>query len=82
MILCGPPLLLVLAMLARSGELLIVAFLVTILGLAINSLLSLGLLLLWFTSVTNVSRAKPLLMAWAGVLTDVVILWLMPPLAK
>ena len=83
--LCAPPSLLALAFIGRSSELLIVGFLATILALLINSLLSLGLLVLSFTGVAKVGRRKPIMLVsllCAGVVTDVVILWLMPPLAK
>lgn len=81
--LCAPPFLLAVALVGRSAELLIVGFVATIVALAINALLSIGLLVLWFTGV--LTRGKPIILMsllWAGVATDVVILRLMPPLAK
>lgn len=83
--LCTPPSLLALAFIGRSSELLIVGFLATIVALLINSLLSLGVLVIWFIGVEKVARSKPIrLMSLlcAGLITDVVMLWLMPPLAK
>ena len=83
--LCTPPSLLALALIGRSAELLIVGFLATIVTLLINSVLSLGLLVLWFTGDEKVARGRPLMLMsllGAGFVTDVVILWLMPPLAK
>ena len=83
--LCTPPSLLVLAFIGRSSELLIVGFLATIVALLINSVLSLGILVLWFMGVEKVVRGKPIMLMsllCAGLVTDVVMLWLMPPLAK
>ena len=83
--LCTPPSLLALAFIGRSSELLIVGFLATIVALLINSLLSLGVLVLWFMGVEKVAQSKPIMLMsllGAGLVTDVVILWLMPPLAK
>lgn len=83
--LCAPPSLLALAFIGRSSDLLIVGFLATILALLIDSMLSLGLVVLWFTGVAKVARGKFIMLVSllsAGVATDVVILWLMPPLAK
>jgi hypothetical protein len=83
--LCTPPSLLALAFIGRSSELLIVGFLATIVALLINSLLSLGVLVLWFMGVEKVARGKPIMLMsllCAGLVTDVVMLWLMPPLAK
>ena len=81
--LCAPPFLFAFAVVGRSAELLIVSFMATIVMLSINALLSIGLLVLWFTGV--LTRGKPLILTallWAGVATDVLILRLMPPLAK
>ena len=83
--LCAPPSLLVLALIGRSVELLILGFLTTILALLINSVLLVVLFLLWFTGVEKVKARKLILwmsLLCAGVVTNVVILWLMPPLAK
>ena len=83
--LCAPHSLLVLALIGRSFELLFVGFLITIVALLINSLLSLILFVLWFTGVEKVKNRKlSMLMSMLGVgfVTNVVILWLMPPLAK
>ena len=83
--LCAPPSLLLLALILRSFELLFVGFLATIVALLINSLLSLGLSVLWFVGVEKVARGKPsllMLLLCAGLITNIVILWLMPPLAK
>ncbi len=81
--LCLPPSLLVLALIGKSSELLILGFLATVVALVINLFLSLGLLVVWFTGVETVTPGKPIrLMLCAGVVSDVVILWLMPPLAK
>jgi hypothetical protein len=81
----APPSLLVLALIGRSFGLLFVGFLVTIVALLINSLLSLFLFVLWFTGVEKVKYRKlSMLMSLLGVgiVTNIVILWLMPPLAK
>lgn len=83
--LCTPPSLLALAFFGRSSALLIVGFLATIIALLINSLLSLGVLVLWFMGIEKVARGKPIMLMsllCAGLVTDVVVLWLMPPLAK
>jgi hypothetical protein len=83
--LCGPPSLLVLALIVRSSLLLIVGFLATIVTLLINSLLLVSLLVLWSIGVERVALSKPIKLIsvlGAGVVADVVILWLMPPLAK
>ena len=82
---CTPPSLLALAFIGRSSELLIVGFLATIVALLINSLLSLGVLVLWFMGVEKVARGKPIMLMsllCAGLVSDVVMLWLMPSLAK
>jgi hypothetical protein len=53
--------------------------------LFINSLLFVGILALWLMGVERIAPSKPLMLAsvlGAGVVTDVVILSLMPPLAK
>lgn len=81
--LCAPPFLFVVALVGRSSELLIVSFVATTVMLPINALLSIGLLVLWFTGV--LTRGKPIILMsllWVGVAIDVVILRLMPPLAK
>lgn len=60
-------------------------FLATIVMLLINSLLLVSLLVLWSMGVERVALNKPIMLIsllGAGVVTDVVILWLMPPLAK
>lgn len=83
--LCAPPLLLVLALILKSYELLFVGFLATIVALLINSFLSLALSMLWFVGFEKVARGKPgmlILLFCAGIITNIVILWLMPPLAK
>lgn len=81
----APPSLLMLALIGGSSDLLIVGYLATIVTLFINSLLLVGILALWLMGVERIAVSKPLMLAsvlGAGVVTDVVILSLMPPLAK
>jgi hypothetical protein len=83
--LCAPPSLLALALMGRSSLLLMVGFLATMVTLLINSLLLVSVLVLWSMGVERVTLSKPMMLIsllGAGVVTDVVILWLMPPLAK
>jgi hypothetical protein len=80
-----PPSLLIVALIGRSSDLLIVGYLATMVTLFINSLLLVSVLVLWLIGVERVGLSKPLMLAsvlGAGVVTDVVILSLMPPLAK
>jgi hypothetical protein len=83
--LCAPPLLLALALVGRSSNLLIVGFAATILALFINSLLFVGLLVFWFVGNKRVEQGKPIVLislVAAGIIADIVILGFMPPLAK
>lgn len=83
--LCVPPSLLALALIGRSSELLIVGFLVTTVTLLINSLPLVSIVVLWSIGVERVALSKPMILIsllGAGVVTDVVLLWLMLPLAK
>jgi hypothetical protein len=83
--LCAPPLLLVLAWAGRSSELLIASFLLTSIALLVNSLLLVSVMVMWFVGAGKVARGKPIMLIsllCAGVVTDVLILRLMPPLAK
>jgi len=80
-----PPSLLIVALIGRSSDLLIVGYLATMVTLFINSLLLVSVLVLWLIGVERVALSKPLMLAsvlGAGVVTDVVILSFMPPLAK
>jgi hypothetical protein len=80
-----PPSLLMVSLIGRSSDLLIVGYLATIVTLFINSLLLVGILAFWLIGVERIALSKPLMLIsvlGAGVVTDVVILSLMPPLAK
>lgn len=83
--LCLPPSLLALALIGRSSDLLIVSYLATIVMLFVNSLLLVSVLVLWLMAIERVALSKPMILISllaAGIVTDVVILGLMPPLVK
>ena len=83
--LCAPLLLLALALVGKSSNLLIVGFVATVLALFVNSLLFVVLLVFWFVGNKRVEQGKPFVLisfVAAGIIADIVILGFMPPLAK